>query len=57
MRPKLMDFAGFMARKIVPLMPRALLYSKINIWGKNRELPPFPQNSFKELYKAKKGIK
>jgi len=56
-RPKLMDFAGFMARKMVPILPRALLYSKFNLWGKNRELPPFPKNSFKELYKAKKGIK
>ncbi|KFL34439.1 MULTISPECIES: lactate utilization protein B [unclassified Sulfurospirillum] len=56
-RPKLMDFAGFMARKMVPLLPRALVYSKFNLWGKNRELPPFPKNSFKELYKVKKGIK
>lgn len=55
-RPKLMDFAGFMARKIVPWLPRALVYSKFNLWGKNRELPPFPKNSFKELYKEKKGI-
>jgi L-lactate dehydrogenase complex protein LldF len=55
-RPKLMDFAGFMARKVVPLLPRALVYSKFNLWGKNRELPPFPKNSFKELYKEKKGI-
>ncbi|WP_333803727.1 lactate utilization protein B [Sulfurospirillum sp.] len=56
-RPKLMDLAGFMARKIVPILPRFLVYSKFNLWGKGRELPPFPQNSFKELYKAKKGIK
>jgi len=56
-RPKLMDFAGWMARKMVPILPRALLYSKFNLWGKARELPPFPKNSFKELYKAKKGIK
>jgi L-lactate dehydrogenase complex protein LldF len=53
--PKLMDCAGWMARKMVPLLPRALVYSKFNLWGKNRELPPFPKNSFKELYKAKKG--
>jgi len=56
-RPKLMDFAGLMARKMVPILPRFLVYSKFNLWGKNRELPPFPKNSFKELYKAKKGIK
>lgn len=55
--PKLMDFAGLMARKIVPLLPRSILYSKVNAWGKARELPPFPKNSFKELYKAKRGSK
>lgn len=55
--PAMMDFAGSMARKLVPLMPRALLYSKANLWGKARELPQFPKHSFKELYKAKKGLK
>ncbi|MBP9492773.1 MAG: lactate utilization protein [Sulfurospirillum sp.] len=55
--PKLMDCAGWMARKFVPLMPRAIVYSKFNVWGKGRELPRFPKNSFKELYKEKKGIK
>ena len=53
--PKLMDFAGLMARKIVPLLPRAILYNKFNAWGKARELPPFPKNSFKELYKKRRG--
>lgn len=56
-RPKLMDFAGFMARKVVPLLPRVILYSSANVWGKARELPEFPNNSFKELYKARKGSK
>ena len=56
-RPKLMDCAGWMARKFVPFMPRAILYSKFNVWGKGRELPRFPKNSFKELYKEKKGMK
>ena len=55
--PKLMDTAGWFARKIVPHLPRALVYSKFNLWGKARELPPFPEHSFKELYKAKKGTK
>ena len=56
-RPKLMDFAGLMARKIVPLLPRSIVYSKMNVWGKARELPPFPKKSFKELYQEKKGSK
>jgi L-lactate dehydrogenase complex protein LldF len=52
--PALLDFSGLMARKIVPKLPRSILYSKANIWGKERELPKFPKNSFKELYKARK---
>jgi len=54
--PALLAFGGKMARIFVPIMPRSILYSKINAWGKKRELPPFPKNSFKELYK-KRGEK
>lgn len=52
--PKLLDFSGFMARKIVPKLPKSLLYSKYNVWGKTRDLPEFPEHSFKELYKKMK---
>jgi L-lactate dehydrogenase complex protein LldF len=55
--PSLLAIGGKMARVMVPLMPRSILYSKINAWGKKRELPPFPKNSFKELYKQRKGGK
>ena len=56
-RPALMSLAGKMARAIVPLLPRSIVYSKLNIWGKSRELPPFPKKSFKELYQEKRGQK
>lgn len=56
-RPALMSFAGKMARAIVPLLPRSIVYSKFNVWGKGRELPPFPKKSFKELYQEKRGQK
>ncbi len=56
-RPALMSLAGKMARAIVPLLPRSIVYSKLNIWGKGRELPPFPKKSFKELYQEKRGQK
>ncbi len=55
--PSLLDFTGKMARKIVPKIPRALLYSKANVWGKRRELPKFPKNSFKELYRQQQKEK
>jgi L-lactate dehydrogenase complex protein LldF len=50
-----MDISGKLARAIVPKLPRSIVYSKVNLWGKKRELPPFPKNSFKELYKQRKG--
>lgn len=52
--PTLFDLAGKVARKVVPLLPKSMLYTKSNVWGKNRDLPQMPKNSFKELYK--KGI-
>jgi L-lactate dehydrogenase complex protein LldF len=52
--PKLMDGAGKVARKIVPLLPRKIVYAKANIWGRGRELPSMPKQSFKELYKKDK---
>ncbi len=52
--PLLMDIGGKIARVVVPLLPRSIIYSKYNTWGKNRELPKFPKNSFKELYKKRK---
>jgi L-lactate dehydrogenase complex protein LldF len=55
--PTLLALGGKMARIMVPLLPRSILYSKMNVWGKKRELPPFPKNSFKELYKQREGKK
>lgn len=49
-KPKLFDFAGKMARKIVPKLPKSLIYSKSNIWGKQRDMPKMPPKSFKEMF-------
>lgn len=53
-RPKLIDFLGKVGRKIMPYIPNKLIYNKFNIWGKTRDIPEFPQYSFKELYKKMK---
>lgn len=53
--PALLDFTGRLTRKVVPCLPRALLYNRFNPWGEERELPKMPKKSFKELYKEKKG--
>ena len=55
--PRLMDGVGKAARAIVPHLPRKLLYTKANIWGRGRELPPMPKRSFKEQYREKKNEK
>jgi len=49
--PTLFNLAGKVARKIVPLLPKALIYNKLNVWGKQRDIPTMPSKSFKELYK------
>ncbi|HAN98622.1 MAG TPA: 4Fe-4S ferredoxin [Planctomycetaceae bacterium] len=42
---------GRLARWWVPKLPRFLVYSRLNAWGKQRELPPMPKRSFRELYR------
>jgi L-lactate dehydrogenase complex protein LldF len=41
----------------VPRLPRFALYNSLNAWGKQRELPEFPKQSFREQFRQrKKGI-
>jgi L-lactate dehydrogenase complex protein LldF len=54
-RPWLYQLAGRLARAIVPLLPRWVLYNRLNPWGRQRELPEFPRRSFRELYAAENG--
>ena len=51
-KPALFDFAGKMARKIVPKLPNSIIYSKANVWGKQRDMPKMPEKSFKEMFIA-----
>lgn len=53
--PTLFTILGKVARKVVPLLPDSLIYNKMNVWGKTRDMPKMPKNSFKELYKQ--GLK
>lgn len=55
--PVLLDIIGKITRRIVPHLPRFLVYSQLNAWGEHRELPEFPKKSFKERYKERKGGK
>lgn len=53
--PKLFDLGGKLMRKIVPKLPNSIVYSKSNVWGKQRDIPKMPPKSFKELYKEREG--
>ncbi|MFN8390535.1 MAG: lactate utilization protein B [Bdellovibrionota bacterium] len=50
-RPGLYAAAGKIGRRLLTILPRNLLYSRLNIWGRNRELPIAPQKSFREQYR------
>lgn len=52
--PKIYRFAGKMARTALPVMPRFMLYNSLNAWGKGREIPAAPKQSFREWYLASK---
>lgn len=49
--PGLFSLAGRMARLIVPRLPRFLIYNRFNIWGRQRDLPDFPEESFRDAWK------
>jgi L-lactate dehydrogenase complex protein LldF len=48
-RPWAYRFAGALMRRVVPHVPRWLVYGPWNPWGLQRELPPMPRNSFRDL--------
>jgi L-lactate dehydrogenase complex protein LldF len=47
--------AGWLARRLLPLLPRAVLYGSWNAWGRQRELPAMPAESFRDLYRRHRG--
>jgi L-lactate dehydrogenase complex protein LldF len=49
--PGVFDFMGAVARKSLKVMPRSIVYSRFNAWGKKRDLPEIPESSFKDWYK------
>jgi L-lactate dehydrogenase complex protein LldF len=49
-RPWLYKLGGGIARRVVPWLPRALLYNRWNPWGRQRDLPEMPTQSFRALY-------
>jgi L-lactate dehydrogenase complex protein LldF len=44
--PTLYRLATASARMAVRVLPRSLLYSRLNAWGRDREVPVAPKESF-----------
>ena len=49
-RNALYNFMGKAARTALKLAPRAAVYNRFNSWGRSRDLPEVPPESFKEWY-------
>jgi L-lactate dehydrogenase complex protein LldF len=49
-RTGLYRWTGWLARKTIGRLPRFVVYNRFNTWGKQRDLPPMPARSFRELY-------
>ncbi|RLS78968.1 MAG: lactate utilization protein [Planctomycetota bacterium] len=45
--------SGRIGRWLLPKLPRFMVYNRFNVWGKQRELPPMPKQSFRELYRQR----
>lgn len=54
-KPGLYDLMGSLARKALKITPDSLVYSSLNVWGKHRDLPAVPKESFKEWYKKNRN--
>ena len=52
--PRLYRMAGWLGRFLMRNLPRFLKYNRLNAWGKQRELPPMPKQSFRALYAQQK---
>lgn len=48
--PFLFKFAGKIGCWFLKVFPRWIIYNRLNIWGKQRELPKPPSQSFQEWY-------
>lgn len=53
----LFSTAGRVGRWLLPKLPRFMVYNSMNAWGKQRELPPMPKQSFRQIYQKMKKNK
>ena len=56
-RPWLYNLGGNIARWVTPKLPRFLIYNPLNVWGKQREIPEFSKESFRQAWKKRESNK
>jgi L-lactate dehydrogenase complex protein LldF len=49
------ELAGRIARWSLRRLPRSLLYARWNVWGRRRELPEGPAESFRDTWRRTRG--
>ncbi|MBT4287497.1 MAG: lactate utilization protein [Deltaproteobacteria bacterium] len=54
--PQLWKPTGWILRKSLSIIPKKILYSSLNTWGKQRELPEPPKQSFRQWYKSNREM-
>ncbi len=54
-RPRLYHRSGKFARKALSISPRFLIYNRLNPWGRSRDLPEPPKQSFQEWYRKNRS--
>jgi L-lactate dehydrogenase complex protein LldF len=53
--PKYYKIAMLLYRKLLPILPRFLIYNRFNKWGLGREMPTPAKESFKEIMRKRRG--
>jgi L-lactate dehydrogenase complex protein LldF len=51
------ELAGALARFALRTLPRGVLYSRWNAWGRRRELPAPPEESFRQAWRRTRGAR
>lgn len=49
--PTLFRLVGYSGRLALRWLPRWAIYHRFNVWGRQRDLPPAPKQSFRALYR------
>ena len=54
--PRIYRLSGWLVRNVGRHLPRWMLYNQLNVWGRQREIPPLPKQTFAELYTGRSRV-